>query len=74
MAKISIVVPDEALALIDSVAGNRSAFMVGAAVNAAKLMEREALDAEIARWCSRHASVDASVDAEFGHTLIDGLE
>ncbi len=74
MAKISILVPDEALALIDSVAANRSAFMVSAAVNAAKLKEREALDAEIAQWCSQNASVDASVDAEFAPTLMDGLE
>ncbi len=74
MAKISIVVPDEALALIDSVAENRSAFMVDAAVLAAKAKEREALDLEIAEWCARNAKADAAVEAEFAHTLLDGLE
>lgn len=74
MAKISIFVPDEALALIDSVAENRSAFMVDAAVQAAKAKEREAIDLEIAQWCARNAKADASVEEEFERTLLDGLE
>jgi hypothetical protein len=73
MAKISLMIPDEALELIDSVSENRSAFMVKAAVRAARVKEREMLDAEIAQSCAANASEDASIDAEFAHTLRDGL-
>jgi hypothetical protein len=67
------MVPDEALELIDSVSENRSAFMVTAAVSAARIKEREMLDAEIARWCAANAGEDAAIGAEFAHTLRDGL-
>ncbi len=74
MAKVSMVIPDEALALIDSVAENRTGFMVAAAVKAAELIHRMLEDEEIVRWCSQHGSVDASLETEFAHTLSDGLE
>ena len=74
MAKISMVVPDEALALIDSVAGNRSAFMVAAAVKAAEYERRLAIDAEIAKSCSENSGLAAALEVEFANTLMDGLE
>ena len=39
-----------------------------------QLKDRQAEDEEIADWCSRHANVDASIEAEFSQTLGDGLE
>lgn len=74
MAKISMVVPDEVLALIDSVAENRTSFMVSAAVAAAEVKRRMLEDEEIAKWCSQHAAATASVESEFASTLSDGLK
>lgn len=74
MAKISMVVPDEALALIDSVAENRSAFMVAASVKAAEQIKRLTVDAEIARSCAENAQTAAAIESEFASALMDGLE
>ena len=69
-----MVIPDEALALIDSVAANRTSFMVGSAVAAAEVKLRMLEDEEIANWCSQHAAVDATLESEFASTLSDGLK
>ena len=74
MAKISMLVPDDALALIDSVAENRSAFMVAAAVQAAQQRRRLLIDEEIAQSCREDAGVASVLEAEFASTLSDGLD
>jgi hypothetical protein len=74
MARISMLVPDEALALIDSVSPNRSAFMVEASVAAAKRRKREIEDAEIADICRSQAAEDRFIAAEFEATVCDGIE
>ncbi|MDQ2873204.1 MAG: hypothetical protein M3R35_08770 [Candidatus Eremiobacteraeota bacterium] len=74
MAKISIVVPDEALELIDSIAENRSAFMVAASVQAAEHERRLAIDAEIAQSCRENVKVATAIESTFASTLRDGLE
>ena len=73
MAKVSMLIPDEALALIDSVANNRTSFMLEAAVKAARLERRRREDAEIACWCSERGESDAGLDDEFSFAVSDGL-
>lgn len=73
MARISMLVPDDALELIDSVSENRSAFMIGAAVAAAKRRKRELEDAEIAAIVRVHAGDDRAIAAEFDATALDGI-
>ena len=69
-----MLVPDDALALIDSVSENRTAFMVDAAVRAAKARRRELVDAEIARICAEDAELDMKVYREWEGTTADGLD
>ena len=73
MPKISLLVPDEALALIDSVAENRTAFMVEAAVAAAKVRRRLIEDAEIAAICARNATRDAIINDDWEAAIGDGI-
>ena len=74
MAKISMVVPDADLALIDEVASpNRTAFMVAAAKAAAMSVLRQREDAEIARILDESADEDRALLEEFSGTLADGL-
>jgi hypothetical protein len=74
MAKISMVVPDADLALIDEVASpNRTAFMVAAAKAAAMRVLRQREDAEIARILDESADEDRALLEEFSGTLADGL-
>jgi hypothetical protein len=74
MAKISMVIPDDDLALIDAVAGsNRSAFMLGAAKEAALRRHRERLDVEIASCLAETADEDRILAAEFAGIAGDGL-
>ncbi|HEY5426081.1 MAG TPA: hypothetical protein VIJ77_05970 [Candidatus Tumulicola sp.] len=74
MAKISMVVPDDDLALIDAVAEpNRSAFMLAAAKQAALLRHRERLDVEIASCLAETADEDRALAAEFAGVAGDGL-
>ncbi len=68
-----MLIPDDALALIDSVAENRTAFMVDAAVGAARRRKRELVDAEVASICTRNRVADAEVAREFDPTASDGL-
>jgi hypothetical protein len=74
MAKISMVVADEDLAMIDAVAEpNRTAFMVAAAKQAAALRHRERLDATVARCLAETALDDFALDEEFAGVAGDGL-
>jgi hypothetical protein len=75
MPKISMLVAPEQLAAIDAQAGgNRTAFIIEAALERAKRLKRERIDAEI------EASIRASDDGDFAvyaaweGTLADGLE
>jgi hypothetical protein len=74
MAKISMVIPDDDLALIDAVAEpNRSAFMLAAAKEAALRRHRELLDTEIASCLAETADEDRTLAAEFAGVAGDGL-
>jgi uncharacterized protein (DUF1778 family) len=74
MARISMVVPDEDLALIDAAASsNRTAFMLSAAREAARRVLREREDAELARILEESAEEDRVLLGEFSGTLADGL-
>jgi hypothetical protein len=74
MAKISMVVPDSALAEIDSSAqGNRTAFMISAALERARELRRMREDAEIAALSTANAELDRTVAREWAATGGDGL-
>ena len=74
MAKISMVVPDADLALIDQVASpNRTAFMIAAAKAAAVRVLRQREDEEIVRILDESADEDRTLLEEFSGTLADGL-
>ena len=73
MPRISMLVPDDALKLIDEVSENRTAFMVEASVREARKRRREILDAQVARICAATAQRDDKMSAEFADTLLDGL-
>lgn len=74
MPKISMLVAEDDLRLIDSVSTNRTAFMVEAAISEAKRRRRELEDAEITRICLENAQRDREIAAEWAPTLMDGLE
>jgi hypothetical protein len=75
MAKISMLVPDEALAEIDeSSNGNRTAFMIAAALERARKIRRKRVDDEIAESCARNAESDLEVFRDWECTIGDGLE
>jgi hypothetical protein len=75
MAKISMLIPDEALAEIDAQAGgNRTAFMLAAAIDRARKLRRESVDREIAANIVESAEHDAQLYSEWETTLGDGLE
>ncbi len=75
MAKISMVISDAALAEIDSCSGgNRTAFMVAAALERAKSLRRQREDDEIAAQCAANAESDVEFAAEWDATLTDGLD
>lgn len=75
MPKISMLVPDELLAEIDAQAGgNRTAFMVDAAVELARRARREKTDREIMGALDRDVERDARVYADWEATLNDGNE
>lgn len=73
MPKISMLVPEGDLRLIDSVSKNRTAFMIEAAVAEAKRRRRELEDAEIARICAGTAERDRALAGDWEATLSDGL-
>jgi hypothetical protein len=75
MAKISMVVPDDLLAKIDAEAnGNRTAFMVSAAIEVAKRSRRERIDREIAADTDNNEEADAQEYSDWECTLADGLD
>jgi hypothetical protein len=75
MAKISMVIRDDLLEKIDAEAnGNRTAFMVSAAIEVAKRTRRERIDREIAADIAENANVDAQVYSDWECTLADGLD
>ena len=74
MPKISMLIGDDDLRLIDSVSRNRTAFMVEAAVTEAKRRRRELEDAEIRSICRENADFDRGVASDWASTLMDGLK
>lgn len=74
MAKISMLIPDDALAEIDDAAGgNRSAFMVAASLRRARDLQRLREDEEVAAQCSENAAADAELSREWEDTSADGV-
>ncbi|MGH7756422.1 MAG: hypothetical protein ACREM8_09095 [Vulcanimicrobiaceae bacterium] len=70
-----MVIPDNQLKQIDAEAnGNRTAFMVSAAIEAAKRTRRERIDREIAADIAENADADAQVYADWESSLADGLD
>jgi hypothetical protein len=75
MAKISMLIGDAELAEIDGQAGgNRTAFMVAAAVERARALKRQRIDEEIAASLRENEAADALVDGEWDVTMADGLD
>jgi hypothetical protein len=75
MAKISMMVPDDALAEIDeSSGGNRTAFMVNAALEQARRIRRQREDEEIRQLCAANATLDAELAREWDSTVGDGID
>jgi uncharacterized protein (DUF1778 family) len=74
MPRISLLVSDEDLAIIDAAAApNRTAFMVAAAKDVAHRIRRAREDAEIEAIMRENADDDAALAEEFSGTLGDGL-
>lgn len=74
MPRISMLIADEDLSLIDQAAHpNRSAFVIRAARAEAQRVLRERLDEEVARCLAETAEEDLALAEEFGGTAADGL-
>lgn len=74
MATITIRVPDEDLAAIDAAAGgNRTQFMLAAALEAAERYQRARLDAEVSRILREDADRDRTVLDDLSGSMADGL-
>jgi hypothetical protein len=74
MAKISMLVPDDALAEIDaSSGGNRTAFMIAASLQRARDLRRLREDEEIAELSAANAAADIALAREWEATAEDGL-
>ena len=74
MPRISLLIGDDDLAIIDAAATpNRTAFMVAAAKEVARRVQRARDDDEVARICAETADEDRALAAEFECTLADGL-
>jgi hypothetical protein len=74
MTRISMLIPEKELAAIDEVASpNRTAFMIGAAMELVARKRHERLQAEIDACLSETASEDLSLLEEFAETAADGL-
>jgi hypothetical protein len=74
MPRISMLISDEDLAIIDAAAvPNRTAFMVAAAKEVSQRVRRAREDAEIEAIMRESAPDDAVLAAEFEGTLSDGL-
>lgn len=74
MPRISILVANEDLAIIDSVAmSSRSDFIAAAARDAAMRIRRGRIDEEIESIMRANADHDVALATEFACTLTDGL-
>jgi hypothetical protein len=74
MPRISMLISDEDLAIIDAAASpNRTAFMVAAAKEVSARVRRAREDAEIEAIMRENADLDVALAAEFESTLSDGL-
>lgn len=74
MPRISMLLSDEDLAIIDAAASpNRTAFMVAAAKEVALRLRRAREDAEIEAIMRENADDDVALVKEFESTLGDGL-
>ncbi len=70
-----MLIGEAELAEIDGQAGgNRTAFMVAAAVERARALKRARIDAEIAASLRENDEDDAQVYREWEATLADGLD
>ncbi len=75
MAIITLRIPDDVLAEINAEAGNnRTQFILNATKAAILALKRERLDAEVGRILVEDAHENLTIDKEFAHTLLDGLE
>jgi hypothetical protein len=71
--KISMTIPEEDLQLIDEFSGgNRTAFMVGASLERARALRRQAIDDDISR-CLAADDLSDLVD-EWDGVVADGLD
>lgn len=74
MAKISMLIADELLAEIDAQAGgNRTAFMVAAALERARAVHRQRVDREIAESVDANPDDDLALYRDWEATMADGL-
>ncbi len=74
MPRISMLLSNEDLAIIDAAASpNRTAFMVAAAKEVALRIRRAREDAEIEAIMRENAAEDAALSEEFASTVGDGL-
>jgi uncharacterized protein (DUF1778 family) len=75
MPKISMLIPEDVLAEIDAQAGgNRTSFMVAAAIERARTLKRDQIDREIATTLTANATENAAAYRDWEPTLADGLE
>lgn len=75
MPRISMSIGDADLAVIDAQAGgNRTAFMVKAAVDRARGLRRERIDREIEATVIADADLNAEVYKDWEVTIGDGLD
>ncbi len=75
MPKISMLIDDADLALIDSVAEpNRTAFMVAAAREAAARIRHARISDEIGLSLMETADEDLAIAKDFDVALLDGLD
>ena len=75
MAKISMLIPDDALAEIDeSAGGNRTAFMLAAALRQARELKRLREDEQIAAECAANAERDLAICRDWEVANLDGLD
>ena len=75
MPKISMLIPERQLALIDAQAGgNRTAFMISAAVERAKRLRRQRMDEEIAASIQDSEDGDFAVYKDWENVAGDGID
>ena len=74
MPKISMLIPEDALAEIDaSSGGNRTAFMIAASLQRARDLRRLRDDDEVAELSAANAAADVALARQWEGTGQDGL-